>query len=67
MTALEKADDAIMRQSIAIPLVTTHCTYIFNVSSGHTSTSCWEYNNVQGAFFLWIQSGGCKSAISRSF
>ena len=23
--------------------------------------------NVQGVFFLWIQSGGCKSAILRSF
>ena len=33
MTAFEKADNAIMRQSIAIPLVTTHCTYIFNPNS----------------------------------
>ena len=43
MTAFEKADNAIMRQSIAIPLVTTYCTYIINVSNGHTSTSCSEY------------------------
>ena len=54
MTAFEKAVNAIMRQSIAIPLVTTYCTYIINVSNGHTSTSCSEYkynNQCTGCFF----------------
>ena len=26
-----------------------------------------EKKYVQGVFFLWIQSGGCKSAVLRSF
>ena len=27
----------------------------------------WEENKYRVFFFLWIQSGGCKSAILRSF